>query len=101
MFTNWCESPESQSRERKASKMQFQPNVVILTGRPASAASACPNGRTHIFTLNEGHLYVSQGPGRPVNRAFYEMVRGGIRLSMEGTKPRMLCVHTGAVACLF
>lgn len=60
MFTNWFQSPESHSHVRKESKMQFQPNVVILKGRPASAAAACPNDSTHSFTLNEGHLYVSR-----------------------------------------
>lgn len=64
VFTNWCKSPESQSHEREGGKMQFQPNVVILKGRPASAASACLDDRTHIFTLNEGHLYVSRAQER-------------------------------------
>lgn len=39
--------------------MQFQPNVVILNGRPASTAAACPE-RQNTYFHNEGHLYVSR-----------------------------------------
>lgn len=92
LFTNctWWKSPESLYHDRKGGKMPFQPNVVILKGR--AIGCSLPQTMVHIFS-QRGSLMCEQGSGRAVNRSLYE---GGIRPSMEGTKPCRTCAHTQA-----